>query len=79
MIILLITQKLNKKIHKNIDVDEFIDTVNARLLGIIPDSLEIYNSVNGKKVPYDCKGNQAFLRISKRIVGENVPFRVKLL
>ena len=75
----LVINKFNKKIHKNIDVDEFIDTVNARLLGIIPDSLEVYNSVNGKKVPYDCKGNQAFLRISKRIVGENVPFRVKLL
>lgn len=75
----LVVNKFNKKIHKNINVDDFIDSVNARLLGIVPESQEIYNSVNGKKIPYDCKGNQAFLRISKRISGEKVPFRVKLL
>ena len=75
----LVVNKFNKKIHKNINVDEFIDNVGAQFLGIVPDSLEIYNSVNGKKIPYDCKGNQAFLRVSKRISGENVPFRTKLL
>ncbi len=75
----LVINKFNKKLHKNIDVDDFIDNVNARLLGIIPESSEIYNSVNGKKIPYDCKGNQAFLRISKRICGENIPLRVNLL
>lgn len=75
----LVVNKLNKKIHKDINVDEIIDNISARLLGIIPDSQEIYSSVNGKKVPYDCKGNQAFLRIAKRIDGENVPLRLKNL
>ncbi len=74
-----VINKFNKKLHKNVNVDEFIDSVNARLLGIVPESSEIYGSVNGGKVPFDCKGNQAFLRISKRIAGENVPLRVKLL
>ncbi len=75
----LVVNKFNKKIHKNINVDDVIDVVGARLLGIIPESFEIYNSVNGGKIPYDCKGNLALLRISKRLNGENVPFRTKNL
>ena len=73
----LVVNKFNKKFHKQIDVDEIIDTVGARLLGIIPDSIELYNSVYGEKVPYDCKGNQAFYRIFKRLEGESVPFKAK--
>ena len=73
----LVVNRYNKKIHKKIDVDEYIDSVGARLLGIIPDSVEIYGSVNGSVVPSDCKASKAFLRISKRICGENVPFRIK--
>ncbi len=75
----LVVNKFNKRLHKNVDVDEFIDTVCARLLGIIPESTEIYKSANGHKIPYDCKGNQAYLRISRRITGENVPLRLKNL
>lgn len=75
----LVVNKFNKRIHKNINVDNVIDLVGARLLGIIPESFEIYNSVNGGKIPYDCKGNMALLRISKRLNGENIPFRVKNL
>lgn len=75
----LVVNKFNKKIHKSINVDEIIDTVGARLLGVIPESQEIYGSVNGQKIPYESKGNQAFLRIAKRICGENVPFRAKNL
>lgn len=73
----LVINKFNKKIHKAINVDEIIDTVGARLLGIIPESSEIYNSLNGSKIPYDCKGSTAFLRISRRMNGENIPFRAK--
>lgn len=73
----LVINKFNKKIHKSVNVDEIIDTVGARLLGIIPDSTEIYNSVNGAKIPYDCKGSAAFLRVSRRLNGENIPFRSK--
>lgn len=75
----LVVNRFDKKLHKNINVDEFIDTVGARLLGVVPESTEIYQSVNGKKIPYDCKGNQALFRISKRICGETVPFKSKLL
>lgn len=73
----LVLNKFDKRLHKKIDVDEVIDTVGARLLGIIPDSDEVYASVNGEEIPYTSKGNQAFLRISQRICGENIPFRVK--
>ncbi len=75
----LVVNKFNKKIHKSINVDEIIDSVGARFLGVIPESQEIYTSIEGKKIPYECKGNQALLRISKRITGENVPFRAKNL
>lgn len=75
----LVVNRFDKHYHKKINVDDFIDTVGARLLGIIPASEDIYESVNGKKIPYTSKGNQAFLRISKRICGENVPFRAKNL
>lgn len=75
----LVVNKFNKKIHKAINVDEIIDTVGARFLGVIPESQGIYNSVEGRKIPYESKGNQALLRISRRITGENVPFRAKNL
>lgn len=75
----LVINKFNKKLHKKIDVDAFIDTVGARFLGVIPESEEVYRFVNGEKIPYKSKGNQAFLRISQRLAGENVPFRVKNL
>ncbi len=75
----LVVNKFNKKFHKNIDVDSFVDTVGARFLGVIPDSTDVYVSSNGGDIPYNSKGNQAFLRISKRLSGENVPFRVKNL
>ncbi len=75
----LVVNKFNKKLHKKIDVDEIIDGVGARLLGIVPDSQEVYSGVNGGKIPYSCKGNSAFLRISKRLCGENIPFKAKNL
>jgi len=75
----LVVNKFNKKLHKKINVDEIIDTVGARLLGIVPDSQEIYASTNGEKIPYSCKGNSAFLRISQRLCGENIPLKVRNL
>ena len=75
----LVINKFDKKIHKSINADEIVDTVGARFLGVIPESREIYGSVEGYKIPYECRGNQAFLRIAKRITGENVPFRAKNL
>lgn len=73
----LVVNKFNKKLHKKIDVDSIIDTVGARLLGIVPESAQIYSAVDGAEIPYDCKGSSAFVRISKRMNGENIPFRAK--
>lgn len=75
----LVVNRFNKKIHKRIDIDDYIDSVGARLLGIVPESPELFAFQNGKKIPYDCKGNQAFLRISKRLCGENILFKVRNL
>ncbi len=73
----LIVNRFNKKLHKTVDVDSYIDNVCARLVGIIPESEDIYNFVNGKKIPEDSKGNQAFFRIAQRLEGKNIPFRAK--
>lgn len=75
----LVVNRFNKKIHKNIDVDDIIDNVGARLVGIIPDSAEIYGGASYNKIPFDCKGNQAFVRIAKRLCGQNIPFKSKYL
>ncbi len=75
----LVVNKFNKKLHKSIDVDEIIDTVNARLLGIVPDCTEIYASFNGKKMSADCKGYTALKRVASRIAGKNIPLKVKEL
>ncbi len=75
----LVVNKFDKKLHKSVDVDRIIDDVNARLLGIIPDSKEIYSSYDGKNISKECKGYKAIDRISKRICGVNIPLRVKEL
>lgn len=75
----LVVNRFNKKIHKNIDVDDIIDNVGARLVGIIPDSSEIYGVASYNEIPFDCKGNQAFVRIAKRLCGQNIPFKSKYL
>ncbi len=75
----LVVNKFNKKLHKSIDVDDIIDTVSARLLGIIPESAEIYASFNGKSIPSECKGSMALRRIASRIDGKNIPLKVKEL
>ena len=73
----LVVNKFNKKLHKKINVDEVIDLVGARLLGIVPESRDIALTAIGEELPYDSKGNMAYLRIAKRILGENIPFRAK--
>ena len=73
----LVINRFNKKSKFNNCVDDYIDDIGAQLLGIIPESNEIFAFSNGYEIPYDCKGNLAFLRISKRMCGENIPFRLK--
>ncbi len=73
----LVLNRFNKKQYKNICVDDIIDTVSARFLGIVPESTEISFTAIGEELPFDSKGNLAYLRIAKRLIGENIPFRIK--
>ena len=73
----LVLNRYNKKQHKSICVDDIIDSTTARFLGIVPESSEIALTAIGEELPYDSKGNMAYLRIAKRILGENIPFRIK--
>ncbi len=73
----LVVNNFNRKLHKKINVDHIIDTVGARLLGIVPLSEGIFSSVNGGGIPENCMGYEAFYRIAQRIEGKNVPFKGK--
>lgn len=73
----LVVDRYDKKC--GVCIDGLIDTVGARLLGVIPESEEVAHSALGAHVPFDCKGNQAFLRIARRMTGENIPIREKYL
>ncbi|MBR2875566.1 MAG: AAA family ATPase [Clostridia bacterium] len=73
----LVLNRFDKRQHKKVCVDDIIDNVSARLLGIIPESSDIALTAIGEELPYDSKGNLAYLRIAKRLCGENIPFKIK--
>ena len=73
----LVLNRFSKKQHKFICVDDIIDSVGARFLGIVPESNDIALTAIGEELPYDSKGNMAYLRIAKRLMGENIPFKIK--
>jgi septum formation inhibitor-activating ATPase MinD len=73
----LIINRFDKKQHQFICVDDIIDNISARFLGIIPESKDIALTAIGEELPYDSKGNMAYLRIAKRLMGENIPFKIK--
>lgn len=73
----LVLNRFNKKQHRFICVDDIIDSVGARFLGIVPESKDIALTAIGEELPYDSKGNMAYLRIAKRLMGENIPFKIK--
>ena len=75
----LVINRFDKKTHGKINADDIIDTVGARLLGIIPESAEIGGTVNGHTLKYNSSGALAFLRISERLCGEDVPLVIKNL
>lgn len=75
----LVINRFNRKKKTDVCIDDFIDGVGARLLGIIPESKEINNLCTGGNLPSGCKGNLAFERIAKRMCGESVPLRLKEL
>jgi septum site-determining protein MinD len=73
----LVLNRFNKKQHRFICVDDIIDSVGARFLGIVPESKDIALTAIGEELSYDSKGNMAYLRIAKRLMGENIPFKIK--
>ena len=73
----LVLNRFNKKQHGTLCVDDVVDSVTARFLGIVPESNDIALTAIGEELPYDSKGNMAYSRIAKRILGENIPFRIK--
>lgn len=75
----LVINRFNKKAKNNVCIDEIIDTVTARLIGIVPESPEIKSFSNGVPIPEKSKGNLAYKRISRRLCGENVPLNFKII
>ncbi len=55
------------------NIDEVIDGAGLRLIGIIPQSMDVYiMGCTGEKVPKKSKARLAFNRIAKRLLGYDV-------
>ncbi len=73
---LVINMFEKKPVTKNklLNIDECIDETSVQLLGVIPmDRTLAFASVTGEAPSEFSPSEQAFFRISKRIVGERVP------
>jgi len=74
LIVNRVRPKLLKKSHQTID--DIVDTVGARLLGLVPEDRSVILSAN-KGVPlinYTSEGaTAAFMRIAGRLLGERIP------
>ena len=60
-----------------LDVEDIIETLSIKLLGVVPDDKGITVSTNkGEPVVLDekSKSGKAYINIAKRIMGEEVPF-----
>ncbi len=56
------------------NIDEVIDGAGLRLIGIVPQSMDVYiSNCVGEKLPKKSKARAAFDRIAKRIQGYDVP------
>lgn len=79
----LIINKFNRGAVENnflMNIDDTIDSTGVRLLGIVPEDMEIpFNYTSGKNLSAKSPASKAFARIAKRISGENVPLKLKLL
>ncbi|MBU3196048.1 septum site-determining protein MinD [Clostridium algidicarnis] len=75
----VIVNRLNYEMTKNgnmLDIDDIVDTLSIRLLGVVPDDRSITISTNkGEPIVLDEKAiaGKAFINIAKRIIGEEVP------
>lgn len=56
------------------NIDEAIDESGIRLIGVVPQSMELYISCcSGKAINKKCRAAKAFERIAKRLMGYDVP------
>lgn len=71
---------LNRVVFENMrrgitaNIDEVIDDSGLRLIGVVPQSMDIYMSCcSGKALDKRSRASKAFVRIAKRIMGYDVP------
>ncbi len=75
----LIVNRLNYKMTQNgdmLDVDDILDSLAIKLIGVVPDDRTITVSTNkGEPIVLDDKAyaGQAFRNIARRITGEDIP------
>ena len=56
------------------NIDEVIDLSEIRLMGIVPQSMDVYMSCcSGQALNKKCRAAKAFLRIAKRVMGYDIP------
>lgn len=76
----LIINRINYQMTKNgdmLDVNDILDSLAIKLIGIVPDDKNITICTNkGEPIVLDNKAlaGQAFKNIARRIIGETVPF-----
>ena len=60
------------------NIDASIDRVGVQLLGVVPeDPMVMFRMPKGEPMPKKCAAKSAWMRIAKRLCGENVPLRVQ--
>lgn len=56
------------------NIDEVIDSSGIRLMGVVPQSMDVYMSCcSGQALNKKCRAAKAFLRIAKRVMGYDIP------
>lgn len=59
-------------------VDDSIDRVGVRLIGIVPEDVEVtFRLPKGEPLPGKSAAKRAWHRIAKRLCGENVPLKIR--
>lgn len=76
----LIINRFDKKetCHAHyLNIDEVINAVSVQLIGVIPEDINISHcGVTGMHALKNCPAKQSFYRISKRIIGYNIPLKI---
>lgn len=56
------------------NIDEVIDSSGIRLMGVVPQSMDVYMSCcSGQALNKKCRAAKAFSRIAKRVMGYDIP------